>query len=422
MKLLYQLFTVLYPFIAKLIAPVNAKAAAWTKGRLHVFNELSSFAASSDRPVIWMHCSSLGEFEQGLPVAEQLKIKYPHYRLLVSFFSPSGYLVRKNHPIADFVCYLPMDNAANSAKFLDLIRPQLAVFIKYEFWYYYLQGLKYRGIPTLLISGIFRDNQVFFKWYGDFYRKMLACFSYLLVQDDHSNALLTSIGLGDKTETSGDTRFDRVLTIAHQAAANKVVEHFCSNQPTIVAGSTWSEDDKALHHLAIAHHKLKFIIAPHDIEEGRLKECLTYYPKAALYSDYKKSFEEHKPLTDIQTLIINNMGMLSSLYKYGEMAFIGGGFTEDGIHNTLEAAVYGIPVVFGPVYEKYIEAVDLINIGAAYTASDVVELEKIFNQLLNNNTARERSGQIAQQYIYNKAGATQKIMHYIQENRLLTSE
>lgn len=422
MKILYQLFTILYPIVAKLISPFNAKAAEWITGRRHVFDDLSLFAASSARPVIWMHCSSLGEFEQGLPVAEQLKIHFPTHRLLISFFSPSGYLVRKNHPIADFVCYLPMDSAANATKFIELVHPKLALFIKYEFWYHYLNELKSRNIPTLLVSGIFRDNQVFFKWYGSFYQKMLTCFRFLLVQDPHSKELLSAIGLDKKTEISGDTRFDRVIAIAEQTIEYKAITQFCSNRRTIVAGSTWSEDDKALHHLTIAHKELCFIIAPHDIDEGRLKECLTFYPKAALYTDYVQSIKENTPMDDIQTLIINNMGMLSSLYKYAEIAFIGGGFTEDGIHNTLEAAVYGVPVIFGPVYDKYIEAIDLIDIGAAYTASDVMELEHIFNQLLDNKTKREQSGLIAQQYIYNKAGATQKIICCIQENRLLTSE
>ncbi len=422
MKSLYQFFICLYPFIAKLIAPYNIKAAEWIKGRLTVWEGLTQFANASTQPIIWMHCSSLGEFEQGLPVAEQLKSTFIHYRLLITFFSPSGYLVRKNHPIANFVCYLPMDGAKNAALFLQLVQPKLAIFIKYEFWLYYLQGLKKRDIPTILVSGIFREEQVFFKWYGNFYRNMLTCFSQLLVQDDHSRDLLSKIGLATATMVSGDTRFDRVISIAQQPDSFALITQFCQNERIIVAGSTWSEDDKALHHLALTHREIKFIVAPHNIDQSRLNECLTYYPNAMLYSKYERDFIENKPFKNVQTLIIDNMGMLSKLYQFAEIAFIGGGFSEDGIHNTLEAAVYGVPVVFGPVYEKYLEAVELINIGGAFSALDVIELEQIINQLLNDAAMRIHCGSLAQKYIQQKAGATQKVIDYIQENRLLTNE
>lgn len=420
MKLFYRLFIALYPIGARLIAPFNPKAKEWIRGRQDVFAGLSKFAAASKAPVIWMHCSSLGEFEQGLPVATALKKQYPSYRLLVSFFSPSGYLVRKNHPIADYVTYLPMDSHSNARQFLLLVKPQLAIFIKYEFWFYYLSTLKERQVPTLLVSGIFRPDQLFFRSYGRFYRNMLPNFTRFFVQDEHSKKLLDSIGYGNRTTVSGDTRFDRVIDIAHQFRENPAITHFCAAHTTIVAGSTWSEDDKALHHLAVQHKELRMIVAPHDIQQDRLNECSKYYPDAMLYTEYLAAFEQNNAPEQVRTLIINNMGMLSSLYHYAQIAFIGGGFTDDGIHNTLEAAVYGVPVVFGPVYEKYLEAIELIEAGAAFTALDVVELEEIINELLAHKEKRSVAGTAARNYVRDHAGATRKVLHYIQENLRLT--
>ena len=421
MRILYQLFILLYPLAARLIAPFNAKAKAWTNGRKRVFDELGTFFAGSYKPVIWMHCSSLGEFEQGLPLAEKLKSLYPGHQILISFFSPSGYMVRQHHPVADHVCYLPMDSYLNARKFLDIVQPQLAIFIKYEFWHYYLQALKDRNIPTLLVSAIFRQDQLFFRWYGGFYRKMLSAFSRLFVQDDQSALLMETIGLEAITDVSGDTRFDRVIEIASQADPYPAIELFCGNAPVIVAGSTWSEDDKTLHHLAVEQQDLRMIIAPHDIEKERLEECLAFYPEAVLYSDYFSAFQSGNPIAGKRTLIIDNMGMLSSIYRYASIAFIGGGFTEDGIHNTLEAAVYHIPVVFGPVYKKYLEATELIETGAAFSALNVIELEEIINNLLQQPEFRKTAGKMAGDYVREKAGATEKIVRYIQEKRLLIS-
>ncbi len=421
MKLLYQIFILLYPLAARLIAPFNVKAREWVRGRRNVFKELNQFITASDKPVIWMHCSSLGEFEQGLPLAEEMKKNHPRYRLLVSFFSPSGYLVRKNHPIADFVTYLPMDSRSNAKKWMDTVNPALVLFIKYEFWHFYLTAIKARQVPTLLVSGIFRPDQLFFRFYGGFYRGMLKNISQFFVQDEDSKTLLTGIGFGSQTSVSGDTRFDRVITIAHHFQANEVIAKFCGSHEVIVAGSTWSEDDKFLHHLAIANTGLRMIVAPHDIQKERLEECLTFYPDAILYSDYHNAFKNNIPLTEARTLVIDNMGMLSSLYHYASIAFIGGGFTDEGIHNTLEAAVYGVPVVFGPVYDKYLEAVELIETGAAFPAEDVVELEQIIRTLLTDENHRKSAGIAAKKYVAEKAGATRKIMDYIQENRLLTS-
>jgi len=419
MKWIYQLFLFFYPLVAKGIAPFNAKAKKWVLGRKDVFTELAAFVNNSNKRIIWMHCASLGEFEQGLPVATALKKQYPHHQFLISFFSPSGYTVRKDHPIANFVCYLPMDSAFNANQFLTLVKPEIAIFIKYEFWHYYLKALKARNIPVLLVSGIFRQNQLFFKWYGGFYRNMLQQINCFFVQDEQSKRLLDSLNINLIVKVSGDTRFDRVIAIANEFNENATIAQFCGNAPIIVAGSTWSEDDKALHHLAIENKAIKFIVAPHDIEKERLQECLQFYPDAILYSEYQYAIQHHQLVKEPRTLVINNMGMLSSIYHYASIAFIGGGFTDGGIHNTLEAAVYGVPVVFGPVYEKYLEAVELIEQGGASSALDIVELEEIILSLLQEPAAMASTGLAAKKYVQAKAGATKEVVDYIQENRLL---
>jgi len=418
MKFLYQLFILLYSLAAKLIAPFNSKARFWVLGRKHIFGELSKVFANEKRPVIWIHCSSLGEFEQGLPVAEQLKKTYQTHFILITFFSPSGYSVQKNNPVANYVSYLPMDSKKNASKFLQIVQPRLTIFIKYEFWHNYLVALHTKNIPTLLVSAIFRKDQVFFKWYGEFYRNILSNFSYFFVQDDASKLLLESIGFNKIIAVTGDTRFDRVIEIANQFKPNNIIEKFCANDPIIIAGSTWSEDDKALHHFAIANKYIKFIIAPHDIEKERLDECLQFYPEAILYSNYQTAITENVNKS-YRTLIIDNMGMLSSLYYYATIAFIGGGFTEEGVHNTLEASVHGVPVVFGPVYDKYLEAINLIEIGGAFTAFNLIELETILNDLLSDQQKRKSAGAAALKFVVDHSGSTIKIMDYIQENRLL---
>jgi 3-deoxy-D-manno-octulosonic-acid transferase len=421
MLLFYRIFTVLYPMAARILAPFNAKAKLWIEGRKSIYKHLSKGFINNKAPIIWMHCSSLGEFEQGLPVVEKLKQAYPKYKLLVSFFSPSGYHVRKNHPIADWVFYLPMDGPNNAAKFIEIVQPKIAIFVKYEFWYYYLTALEKRAIPTILVSGIFRKDQLFFTWYGSFYRKILSKFNHLFVQDIGSKNLLSTIGFNETISISGDTRFDRVISVASSFILNKAIESFCSNHAIILAGSTWNEDDKALHHFSKAHDALKYIIAPHSIEKDRLNECLQLYPSAMLYSEFLNAYNNQTLTTEPHSLIIDNMGMLSSLYHYATIAFIGGGFTDEGVHNTLEAAVYGVPVVFGPVYEKYIEAIELIETGGAYAAESILDLEKIMNGLLENTDQRISVGKAAKAYTFERGGATQKILHYIQEKRLLTN-
>lgn len=421
MKLFYHLFILLYPFAARCIAPFNKKAQLWIEGRKNWKSKYNQVFEKETRPVIWMHCSSLGEFEQGLPLLEALKTRYPNYFFLVSFFSPSGFTVRQNHPAVDFVCYLPIDSPKNAIDFLTIIKPQIAIFIKYEFWYYYLKTLKEKNIPVLLVSAIFREEQLFFRWYGGFYKNILHFFNSIFVQDLNSKQLLASIRIDKNVFETGDTRFDQVIKIAKAHSSNNIIEQFCNNKKVIVAGSTWSEDDKCLHHYAIANPNIQFIIATHEIEQERLDECLLFYPNAILYSDFVNSIETNQPIKEYQSLVINNMGMLSALYRYATVAFIGGGFIDEGVHNTLEAAVYGIPVVFGPVYDKYLEAIELVELEGAFSVNNLIELEEVFNELMNDEQKRKMIGEITQNYVYSKSGATTRLLMYIQENRLLTN-
>lgn len=415
-KLFYHLFILLYPPAARLLALFNAKAHKWVNGRKGIFEQLEAAFAGNTQPVIWMHCASLGEFEQGRPVLEQLKAQYPGHRILLTFFSPSGYEIRKNYAEADWIFYLPMDSSTHARRFIETVRPKLVLFVKYEFWHYYLQAIQQQNIPLLLVSGIFRSNQPFFKWYGSFHRSMLARFTHFFVQNSTSVQLLKQAGYSNVSLT-GDTRFDRVLQIAREFIPIDTVASFCGSNPVIVAGSTWTEDDKELDHFANTRSDIRFIIAPHDIGADRLKECRTLYHRSVLYSDWMKG----DYIGDANVLIIDNIGMLSRLYHYATICYVGGGFGGDGIHNILEAAVYHKPVVFGPVYDKYFEAVEMLEQGGAISVPDALHLESTFKQLLEQQAFYTTTAQQAGAYVHNNAGATAAILQYFQEKRLLTS-
>jgi 3-deoxy-D-manno-octulosonic-acid transferase len=419
--LLYRLFIWLYPKVIWLLALSNDKAKKWLKGRRGLFAQLASTFHKNKAPVIWMHCSSLGEFEQGLPILECLKKNYPEHCILVTFFSPSGYEIRKKHPAADHVFYLPMDSPANANRFFNIVQPALVIFVKYEFWYYYLQETRQRNIPLLLASGIFREGQVFFRWYGGLYRRMLSFFSYLFIQNAASMQLLQRIGINDNLVLTGDTRFDRVLEIAQDFEPIAAVDSFCAGFQLIVAGSTWTEDDEELDHFANTHPGLRFLVASHDIGAERIAECQKLYKHAMLYSVYLASYKTDPQPAGINTLIIDNIGMLSRLYHYAAICYVGGGFGDDGIHNILEAAVYGRPVVFGPVYDKYPEADELIDAGGGFSIDDALELESLLEKLLADTTGYRQAAIAAGDYVRKKTGATEKIMQCIQENRLLIS-
>ncbi|RXK87129.1 3-deoxy-D-manno-octulosonic acid transferase [Filimonas effusa] len=416
-KLFYILFIRLYPLVARVLSLFNKKAGLWVKGRQQVMTRLQETFAREQRPVLWMHCASLGEFEQGRPILEALRGNYPGYAILLTFFSPSGYEVRKNYEGADHIFYLPMDAPARARNFYDIVRPQLVLFVKYEYWYFYLREARERKIPLLLVSGIFRPDQAFFHWYGKFYKHMLSCFNHFFVQYKAAAQLLASIGYEHNVTVAGDTRFDRVQQIAGGFTPIEAIAQFCAGHQVIVAGSTWTEDDKTLDHYVNTRTSLRYIIAPHNIDPSRLKECCTLYKGAVLFSEWQKcggQLESH-------CLIIDNIGMLSRLYAYATICFVGGGFGGDGIHNILEAAVYEKPVVFGPVYDKYQEGTDMVALQGAYSVSDALQLEQLLDALLSDEVMYQAACRNAGNYVKDNTGATERIVSYIQEKRLLTS-
>lgn len=344
--------------------------------------------------------------------AEELKI-------ILTFFSPSGYEVMKDYKGADHVFYLPMDSPANARRFLNTINPSLVLWVKYEYWFYYLKELKRRNIPTVLVSGIFRGNQPFFKWYGGIWRKMLGSFTYFFVQNEESKELLEAIGFTNNVSVNGDTRFDRVLEIANTFEPVPLIAEFCGNSTVVVAGSTWEEDEIELLHFVKAHPEIKFIIAPHEIGAENLEDVKKEFPNSIFYSALQETTND-KPQT-ANVLIIDNIGILSRLYRYATICYVGGGFGDDGVHNVLEAAVYGKPVVFGPVYDKFDEATGLINAEGGVSINGPLKLEGVLNTLLNDETERKRRGEASKNYVLANAGASKKIIRFIQEKRLLTS-
>lgn len=450
--LFYHVFLWLYKIGIRLIAPWNGKAKLWLEGRKGLFERIGAEMNTVDRtagqknktgadgngPVIWMHCSSLGEFEQGRPVLEGLRKESPGCRIVLSFFSPSGYETKKDYKGADHIFYLPLDSPKNARQFVNLVKPDLVLWVKYDYWYYFLAELKKKNIPALLISGIFRPDQPFFHWYGRLHRYMLECFTHLFVQTEASKTLLEKLRLTEQVSVSGDTRFDRVIEIADSAAPLPVIEAFCGDRPVIVAGSTWEEDEEELDHYANTHPELRFVIAPHEIGEDRLREVEGLFRHAVRYSAWEKNVNGTGPegaaaratraggaspagWPEPNVLIIDNIGMLSRLYRYATITYVGGGFGDDGVHNVLEAAVYGKPVVFGPVIEKYIEAVELTESGGGLVIDSALEAEKVFNRLLQNPQECQETGEASRSYVHSKKGATGRIIRYIQEKRLLTS-
>lgn len=418
-KFLYNLFLALYSVGIRIASLWNSKAAKWVHGRKKSISPISPQPANH-KP-IWMHCASLGEFEQGRPLLEELKLQNPNQQIVLTFFSPSGYEVMKDYAGADHIFYLPMDSDTNAREFLDAVNPSLVLWVKYEYWFYYLNELKQRNIPTLLVSGIFRPSQPFFKWYGDIWRQMLKSFTHFFVQNEESKQLLESLGHTGNISVNGDTRFDRVLEIANNFTDVPYINEFCGDHPVIVAGSTWEEDEIELLHFVNTNPQIKFIIAPHEINEENLHDVKDEFPKSVFYSDWVAMNEQNSVTAPSNVLIIDNIGMLSRLYKYASVTYVGGGFGGDGVHNVLEAAVYSKPVVFGPVYEKFEEALGLIEAGGAVSVDGPVSLEKAVNNLLNNEAERMKVGEIAKKYVIENAGASKKIIQFIQEKRLLTS-
>lgn len=411
MYFIYNILILITGFSLKIIAIFNKKIKLFIEGRTTTFQKLKSVISENDK-VIWFHCASLGEFEQGRPILEKLKEENPTYKLVLTFFSPSGYEVRKNYVMADVVCYLPLDTKLNAKKFLDIVHPTFVVFVKYEFWPNILRELKNRQVKTILVSGIFRKNQIFFKWYGVWMRKSLKAFNHFFVQDKNSKVLLNNIEFSNVT-VSGDTRFDRVYEITKQDNTLSFIEEFKDENYTLVAGSTWKEDEELLVNYINkeASSEEKFIIAPHNINlEAILKLKNSIHKKSVLFSERK-----NVNLKECQVFIIDTVGILTKIYSYATIAYVGGGYTKSGIHNILEPATFGIPIVIGPNYHKFKEAIDLVKEDACFTLNDSKKLSVLLKKLFQVKQFREEAGEKALKYVIEKTGATTKILYYLKK-------
>ena len=411
MNVLYNLSIFFYSILIKLASPFNLKASQIGKGRQHVFSELH-LKINHERPVVWVHCASLGEFEQGRPLIEAIKKQYPTYQIFLTFFSPSGYEIRKNYELADYIFYLPADTKSNARKLIDLINPEIVFFVKYEFWFHYIKELKKRNIPLYSVSSIFRENQLFFKnspW-AKWYRKMLFQFEHFFVQDQQSVELLGRIGLTNVTK-AGDTRFDRVAEIARNGKVIPLVEKFKNNQQLVVAGSTWKPDEELLIEYIHAHPDIKFIIAPHETKRGNIERLINLLKTPVVC--YTKATDDE--VMDKQVLIVDTIGLLSSIYRYADVAYIGGGFGV-GIHNTLEAAIFGMPIVFGPNYLRFNEATAMVKLQVAFPVNNYPQLNTILESLFSDKENRERIALACIRFTDQNLGATQTIISKVFNN------
>lgn len=403
MNPLYNLGISAYRLAARIVSPWNPKAQKMVQGQNRTIEYLKS-KLDAEGGYVWIHTASLGEFEQGRPLIEKIREQHPEAKILLSFFSPSGYEVRKTYDKVNAVCYLPMDTPRRVKAFLDVVRPRMAIFVKYEFWGNYLEQLHSRAVPTYIISSIFRSSQIFFKPWGGTFRKMLRCFTQLYVQNDESRRLLHGIGI-DNVTVCGDTRLDRVLQIKSQAREFPVIAQMVSGcDKVLVMGSSWQPDEDIIIPYFNNHPEMKLIIAPHEFDESRL---------AALMARIKRSVARYTQLegvdvANLDCLIIDCFGILSSLYRYGAIAYVGGGFGS-GIHNVPEAAVYGLPVIFGPRHEKFKEAVELNACGGGFAISDAHQCHEVLDKLLSDPAALQAAGTAASDYIKSHTGATEQI-------------
>lgn len=406
--MMYQFFIYLYTFSVWVASLFSKKVRKMWRGEQQAFRILKEQTDPHAR-YIWFHAASLGEFEQGRPLIEQMRKEHPEYKILLTFFSPSGYEVRKNYKGADICCYLPLDTIGNARRFLRLIRPVMAFFIKYEFWYNYLHILNHRKVPTYSVSSIFRPNQVFFQWYGKNYKKVLNCFTHFYVQNTISKDLLAHIGIG-QVSVVGDTRFDRVLQIKETGKRLPLIEAFIGsndNNPSkvFVAGSSWEPDEDLIFRYFNVHKDRKLIIAPHVVSEDRLKDIASRLNrKIARYSEATTEIAEQA-----DCLIIDCYGLLSSIYRYADVSYVGGGFGM-GIHNLLEAAVWGCPVVFGPNNKQFQEALELIKAQGGYEIANYQQFADLMDCFDNDANFLSQSGRKAAQYVETRSGATQKII------------
>lgn len=411
MFFLYNLLVHASELLLKMVAPLSVKLTNFTAGRKDVFGRLAEKITDNDR-VIWFHAASLGEFEQGLPVMEKVKAIYPEHKILLTFFSPSGYEVRKNNTVADLTLYLPLDTARNASRFVELANPQLVFFIKYEFWPNYLWELKVRKVPTYLISGIFRENQAFFKWYGGFYRQALDTFTHFFVQNQKSKEMLLSLGKSNVT-ISGDTRFDRVSEILERENHLEFMDRFCDGKLTLVAGSTWPKDEAILVDYINKSDGFKCVIAPHNINADQIEKLRqSVKKKVILYSEMAS-----KQLEEYDVLIVDTIGLLTKIYSYAGIAYVGGGFGKPGVHNVLEPAVFGIPVVFGPNYSHFAEATALVENSGCISIQDGNSLTQKLDVLMNDPMERAEQGHICGTFVKMNKGATAAILKHLQYDR-----
>lgn len=408
MTLLYNLGIALYGTGIRLAAPFNTKAKQFVNGRKNWQKQLATKVDTNAR-YIWFHCASLGEFEQGRPVLEEIRKQFPEYKIALTFFSPSGYEIRKNYEGADLICYLPMDSARNARTFLNLLKPEKAFFVKYEFWYNYISELNRLQIPLYIISAIFRSEQQFFKnsLAGKWYRKILKNVTHFFVQNEASAELLKSVDIENYT-LAGDTRFDRVAEIARNAKQFPIVEKFKGNNVTLIAGSTWKPDEELLTAFINKQENLKTIIAPHEVSESNVNRIQQLLIKPSIR--FSEALIEDIEKYDV--LIIDSIGILSSLYQYGDFSYIGGGFGV-GIHNTLEAATFELPIVLGPNYKKFKEAVDLVEQKGAFSIKNYEQLAQIFGTFIADKKALKSSSIICRKYVEKNIGSTQKIIEKI---------
>jgi 3-deoxy-D-manno-octulosonic-acid transferase len=408
MLFLYNLVISIAGFFLKIVALFSPKIKLFIDGRKNVFSILEEKIKATDK-TIWFHSASLGEYEQGLPVIEKIKEKYPLHKIVVTFFSPSGYEVRKNNTVADVTVYLPLDTKKNAKRFLKLVHPEKAFFIKYEFWLNYLKELETSKTPTYLISGIFRDSQMFFKWYGGFYRKALKAFTYFFVQNESSKQKIEAIGFNNVI-VSGDTRFDRVNAILERDNSLDYIEKFKNNQTTIVIGSSWPKDEALIaEYINQAPDNVKFIIAPHNIKTEQISNLKSQITKSSVLFSEKNNLD----LSNYSVFIIDTIGLLTKIYSYGTIAYVGGGFGNPGIHNILEPATFGIPIIIGPNFSNFAEAVELVKLKGCTVISNSDELKNSFDQLINDENFLKEKGQICKSYIQDNTGATNSIMKIV---------
>lgn len=410
MRFIYNLFVHLYSFSIRVVSPFNEKARKWIRGRKDVFSNLQN-SDIPDRQVIWVHTASLGEFEQGRPIIEKLKLNYPDHKILLTFFSPSGYEIRKNYELADHICYLPADTISNARKFVKLVNPELVVFVKYEFWYNYIYTLYKKKTPLIFASVIYRPSQHFFQFWGRWFVHQLNRITYIFVQNQDSLLLLDKIGI-NHAEVAGDTRFDRVVQLPAEDVSFPIIDKFKGDSKVIMGGSTWQPGEAILFDLIENKDiDIKLVIAPHVISKEHISDILNRFKD---YNPVLYSNAESADLLTSQVLIIDKIGFLSLLYRYADIAYIGGGFGV-GLHNVLEASTYGVPVLFGPNHLRFREAVELKNNGGGFFIVNSDEAGDIVSKLLNDPEFHKTSSKISLKYVKDNSGATQKIINKVKE-------